>query len=540
MARFLRGPGQNGAGGALPQRPRGWRLAVLALAGAALLIVTLLLVLADRAAEMAAARARVVRSLAAVTETLAATRRNFDLVLERVGLELEVRSLADVRDDRAVHQLMVEMKNRLPNAESVFVVDADGRTVTSSRAYPMPPYDVRERDYFRVARAGETGSYVSLPFRGQMSRTTSFVVSRPVLHEGRLAGLVAITVFPVALTSSYQAMLGDADMVLARRDGAVLIRTDGARAVERLPEQGEVMRLADEAGGGVIHGASFIDGGRALQGVHVLPEGDLVVAVAIPDDEILAGWKRRALIAGGGALLAFLGIAAVLFSRATARPAEGARRHGASPARPPGGAGEADAVVPGGIVRDALPVLGVLAANLRAAGKSGDTAAGARLDDLTGLLGDAPERPALIDPAEMLVEARALLAGGGAVDLALAPPVGDVRLLVDGGRLVLAVLDVATGLAALAPAGRGLTAALALRDLEGARVHDLPAGTYVRVRLEVAGVEAHDTGAPAGRFALASAWAAGGGGACMPPMPDGPLRAELWLPHTAPPPLPRT
>ncbi|MGU3492848.1 cache domain-containing protein [Xanthobacteraceae bacterium A53D] len=503
-----------------------WRLLLVAGAAGLLALFVLAVALTDRAAEMDLARERVSRHVAGVAEHMSAVGSGFGLALDQVVQEIGERDIAALRADRPIHQLLVSLKNRLPNAESVFIVDAEGRTVASSRAFPMPPYDVRERDYFIEARAGHAGLYVSSPFRGQMSRSTSFVLSQPVMRDGKLAGVVGITVFPNVLTSTYQEMLGDADMVLARADGTVLIRTDGARAVERLPERSEVMRRVEREESGVFSGASFINGEPAVQGVRTLPGGDMVAAVALDDGVALAGWYRRALMMGGGAALALAGLVAWALARESTHPQKRPWWLGPRSRRqtlPGEGAG-------------ALPVVELITERLGVA-LEGTPAAGAAicLRTLAAWLGGAPSSPSRIDLAEAVNAVQALLVGARLPMIELQQGEARPLVLADPCRLELAIIDLVIGLSAVAPAAERMSVSIDLRRPELAGVKGLPEGEQVRLRLDAAEAaeRAQDVGPDPDRFALAGVFATEAGGAVVRPLAGGPLRVELWLPRDA-------
>ena len=101
-----------------------------------------------------------------------------------------------------LHDRLLQIARDLPEVESIFVVDQSGHIVASSRAFPMVRYDVSMRDYFVVANEGSTAVYVSAPFRGKMSGTVAFTVSKPLIRNGKFDGVVAVTLFPAISTIS--------------------------------------------------------------------------------------------------------------------------------------------------------------------------------------------------------------------------------------------------------------------------------------------------------------------------------------------------
>ncbi|OYX83125.1 MAG: hypothetical protein B7Y75_05660, partial [Azorhizobium sp. 35-67-5] len=267
----------------------------------------------DRSAQLAHSRAVTAGQIAALGSHAVSLMDGLELALDKVEKQIQGRDLGEVRADPTVFKLLSGLQARFPLTESVFAVDANGRTLVSSRAFPVPPYDVRDREYLIAAKAGYEGLYVSQPYRAQMARDVSFVLSRPMVRDGEFAGVVAATLSPAALQVLYGKMLGasGAGAVLARADGVVLMRSAGGpKWPDRLPELSDLMKSAATQDSGMLTGTSLVEGERVLYAFRALRDRKLIVALALRESDMLAPWYTRTLIYGGGIAAAALGLLA--------------------------------------------------------------------------------------------------------------------------------------------------------------------------------------------------------------------------------------
>jgi Histidine kinase sensor domain len=122
----------------------------------------------------------------------------------------------------------------------VFLVDPHGFNSVSSRTFPMRAYDDREREYYRAAKDGDTGLYVTAAFLGKMTGLPGFTVSRPRIIDGRFDGVVAVTLSPAYFREFYEKIA-----LSPRYSAATLIRADGGLLV-RYPEPDAPARLSDD------------------------------------------------------------------------------------------------------------------------------------------------------------------------------------------------------------------------------------------------------------------------------------------------------
>jgi signal transduction histidine kinase/CheY-like chemotaxis protein len=267
----------------------------------------------DRAATLRNAHDR----LASTVDALAA---HAEAVLQTASLALALQ-LDSVKDmdwqtiatSADVHRVLVRLTQQLPQVDSAFFVDPEGRNSASSRAFPMPPYNVSDREYYRAAKDGESGLVVSAPFVGRAAGTLGFTVSRARLRNGAFDGVAAVTLSPAYFGAVYRSVVQwpeASDALLVRRDGTVLARFPAAATLpDRLPPDSPTMRaLAAGGTAGFFSGASVADGRDKLGAFRALPGRDVFMVFGLDTERALAQWRIHLAICAGFALFAMLAL----------------------------------------------------------------------------------------------------------------------------------------------------------------------------------------------------------------------------------------
>ncbi len=268
------------------------------------------------------ARLSVAKTTDALSEHADKVFETDELILQRVLDRIDGVGWDEIGGSPSIHDFLVGIAARYPQVESVFIVDPSGRTVASSRSFPMPRYSVTGRDYFQAARTGAQGLFVSAPFRGQVAGTIAFTVSVARLGaEGTFDGLVAVTVSPSYFERFYhsiaEAPLAAAASVL-RADGAVLIRYAGRPdRPERVPDDHPLL-AAIRAGQqrGVLDLAAVYDGRERIVGFRRLAIGPVLVTYGLDRAAVVATWRSHILAFGllaaaSSLLLVLLGLIAL-------------------------------------------------------------------------------------------------------------------------------------------------------------------------------------------------------------------------------------
>ncbi len=221
----------------------------------------------------------------------AITRAVLDLILPYTAEEVVSR-------ERELHVRLAELGSRLPQVQSIVIVDAAGKALVSSRFFPVANVDVSDRDYFRRHQAGRGGTFISEPLVSRTTGESIFTVSRRWERDGKFAGMVSASLYPAYFSEFYQGLARDdpgLTVMLARNDGAIIARWPQTAGDGAQLEPGSALLAAMAAGAveGQIEGASAIDGEDRLNAFRRLDQHPLYVLAGIDRAEIVASWQRR-------------------------------------------------------------------------------------------------------------------------------------------------------------------------------------------------------------------------------------------------------
>jgi PAS domain S-box-containing protein len=274
-----------------------------------------------------------------LAEQIARSLGQIDSILLGVADDL-ARRAADPRNfsEALLHEALAA-RARVPQVQSIAVLDLQGRGIASSHAFPIAPTDVSDRDFFRAHRErGARGLQLEALATARITGLPSVTLSRPVVGpKGELRAVVAAYLDTAYLTGLYESLsLGpDAGVGLYRADGTLVFgaAADGGAAAlppslrAPAPASVRVARLAAPAGGRIAAASALRD----------IP---LVVAVSTRTDHALQAWRREALFASALGTLAAAFLMALAI--ATHRRLESVSRHRADMLE---SAGRLDAIV---------------------------------------------------------------------------------------------------------------------------------------------------------------------------------------------------
>ncbi len=232
-----------------------------------------------------------------------------DLVIDRVLEHIGSQDWGTLANSLETHEFLDRLRHDLPQVEAVYLVDPNGVLAASSRAYPMPRFDVHTAEYFAAPKAGDSDrSVISAPSAETKSHTAGFMISRRRSANGAFDGVVGVTVARQYFDDYYRSVLDVPDAsvaVLMRTDGAILVRFPDAPGAQTFAAaDGPVMR-ALRAGqqSGVLSGQSSVDHQERITAFRKLPERALLVAYAIGQSVVLRTWASHALVIGICAVL---------------------------------------------------------------------------------------------------------------------------------------------------------------------------------------------------------------------------------------------
>jgi two-component system NtrC family sensor kinase len=152
----------------------------------------------------------------------------------------------------------------LPQIESIWVFDANGRPLVSGTILPVPrDLDNSDRSYFRVLREEDKGTFVSEIIRARVGSLRFFVVSgrRQGVEAGRFDGVIGVTVQPQHFNEFYRKFAREGETFgLVRADGTVLARFPEAGVDQAAPQGPLTAAIRRQPEGGLLTAVSTVDG----------------------------------------------------------------------------------------------------------------------------------------------------------------------------------------------------------------------------------------------------------------------------------------
>jgi two-component system NtrC family sensor kinase len=286
----------------------------------------------DRTTALRQGQLRISKTADALAEHARKVVETGDLVLDRVLERINAVSWAEIAASPAEHAFLLGLARRLPQLESIFLTDPTGHIASSSRTYPMSPFDVHEREYFKAhAQAGERGLYVSAPFRGYARGTFAFTLSRPRLigPGASFDGLAAVTVSPDYFENFYRGLMDipSSIITLVRADGTILARyprsaLDPSKLSADNPATNALLQGVDR---GTYEDRTGIDGQIDVSAFRRISDTlPLFIIYSVAEPALLANWRKRIVIyaaiavATSGLLIIVAGLALRQVQRAQA------------------------------------------------------------------------------------------------------------------------------------------------------------------------------------------------------------------------------
>jgi two-component system NtrC family sensor kinase len=304
------------------QRKRGLCRFVALLVAAAIVPVLTFLAIAwmDRAAVLRAGEQEAEYAADICAQQALTLFQTHELVARNVGQHVARMSWDDIGGSAALHAYLVQVEQDYPQVEGIWLVDPEGTVRNSSPAFPMPPVEVADRDYYRALRAGDAGTFIGQMVRGRLITELNFnVARRRETSTGGFDGLVVVSAYQKHLADFWHRVSSRPDSVtaLVRGDGMVLARQPelGPDAVQ-LPGTSPTRRAVQTGRvRDAFRAVSAIDGVDRFYVLRRIGRFDAYVVHGVALSSVLAGWHADLL--RFGAIFA-LAEAALTFTAAAA------------------------------------------------------------------------------------------------------------------------------------------------------------------------------------------------------------------------------
>ncbi|MBK3800300.1 sensor histidine kinase [Azospirillum brasilense] len=236
--------------------------------------------LRDRAAALQHAQDTAGNASLLVAEHAARLVETSDLILKQ-AVQLAGPADAPLPSDRAGWERYAALVRGTPYLVSIWLFDAEGNAVLSTRRFPTPAMNVADRDYFVAQRAGgsEAGGnlFITALDTNRYSQEPLILLARPLAAApGQFRGVALVAVSPRYVRDIYKSFDFDyaRSITLRRADGTVLLHeTQGPDATDSA--------AAEAAGEPEI---------SALRRVDSVP---VTAEVAIPVSSVMERWHGQ-------------------------------------------------------------------------------------------------------------------------------------------------------------------------------------------------------------------------------------------------------
>lgn len=204
----------------------------------------------------------------------------------------------------------------LSEVNGLFISDAKGRYLLNTNR-PVPNLNNSDREYFQHHKNSDSPElFIGKPIKGKTTGewviTLSMRISGP---DNEFLGVALATMNVQRFVSEYDGIpLGDQGIiVLAKRDGTVLARSqsDAQTYVTNISKSPMLQQVNAGNWRGTVSLTSIIDGVPRVYGFDASRSYPVLVAVAIPEREALATWRKRSWSMGAVTAIAVLIVAAM-------------------------------------------------------------------------------------------------------------------------------------------------------------------------------------------------------------------------------------
>ena len=213
------------------------------------------------------AASRVSRSLRVAHEHASKVIAASEALQDKVFVLVNGRQPAELRsNETALHEALRARTVDQPQIQSILILDAQGRTVASSRLLPFPVTDLSDGEYFKVHQQGFKGSYLSRPIVTRTSKETVLNLSTGFYDdEGRFAGVINVTLLTSYFGGYYSDLVADEPGLavnLFREGGEIYTRWPNLPGgPDRLSPQGPVLtHLRSGEAAAQLRGVSSVNG----------------------------------------------------------------------------------------------------------------------------------------------------------------------------------------------------------------------------------------------------------------------------------------
>lgn len=149
------------------------------------------------------------------------------LALKYTDQRIKGLSWDEIANSEALWNEISDVQRMLEQADSLFVVTPQGKTILTTRVFSPPLIDFSDRDYFAEQRQADQGFYVGKAYIGRISNRPIFNLSiRRSSPNGEFNGVIGSSAFVSYFEKFFKTVglpEGEFSVALVRDDGEVLV-----------------------------------------------------------------------------------------------------------------------------------------------------------------------------------------------------------------------------------------------------------------------------------------------------------------------------
>jgi signal transduction histidine kinase/CheY-like chemotaxis protein/HPt (histidine-containing phosphotransfer) domain-containing protein len=236
------------------------------------------------------------------------------LILDSIAEGVRRADVADAAQLRAAmgqEAVFLSMRDKiqaLPQIDVATIVAVNGDVVNFTRAFPAPPINLADRDYFAAHIANpRLGVFISKPVRNKGNGQWTFYLSRRLSGpRGEFVGMALVGISSTFLSNFYEKInLGEgAAVTLYRRDMMLLARYPHDEAlmgqINRSGTSWQVLEVDKKEHDVVLtDGPSFARNGRSVLRMgapRLVEKYPVVVNITVSEDLFLAQWRQFSVL----------------------------------------------------------------------------------------------------------------------------------------------------------------------------------------------------------------------------------------------------
>ena len=297
----------------LPQ----WAAAFVALACVAILALAGWHAWSSRAVDLRTAEVEVENLARSLTQHAEDTFELADTVLVGLVDRLETDGTGPAAVAK-IHKFLQLRKAAGKRIRGIFIYDENGRWLATTENVDMASFNNSDRDYFQHHKSSpDRGTLIGRPVKSRSGGQWIITTSRRFNHpDGSFAGVALTTIDAGYFAKFYE------QFDIGQNGAVSLLNTDGIMLARSADENGTFVgrdmssaplfkSIARRARSGVYYFTSPLDGQRRLSFYKMSERYPVVVLATKAEAEVLAPWRREAIMSGS-VVLGFTAIIAVI------------------------------------------------------------------------------------------------------------------------------------------------------------------------------------------------------------------------------------